>query len=215
MKTIPMVAKLGDQRIPVGTCNSAQARILVRDELASWEDGKLLLIIRKAHLELMESNDHLWSTPADKGMMSRNELHRRQAWFTQLVERSSKALVNTALNHGVVSETTVWSDTRSVWRTETSPDPVVYTSEQLEELGKDAYLFDEGPELPDITEKKAAVLWKSEPDVSQMFGSEPRMGYPVYYGKGEVAPDLEDQEATVIWTAPRPGVNIPDSEENP
>ncbi len=108
MKTVKMVAKIGDQCVSVGNCNSAQARILVRDDLAAWQDGQLMLFIRKAHLALntaptllcfqsqlmlfirkahlavLDANPHAWRCKEDDHNVSEAEMDRRRTWFISL-----------------------------------------------------------------------------------------------------------------------------------
>lgn len=92
MNTIKMVAKLGDHVIPVGNCSSAQARILVRDDLAAWQDGTLVLFVRKAHAALLDGNDHLWTFNGDDKNTSQAELDRRKGWFLSFMPKAVAAL---------------------------------------------------------------------------------------------------------------------------
>lgn len=94
MKTIKMVAKVGDQQVPVGTCKSAQARILVRDDLAAWQDGELILFIRRAHLALLESNRVAWRCKADDHNVSEAEINRRKAWFISFMPLAATTFAN-------------------------------------------------------------------------------------------------------------------------
>jgi hypothetical protein len=94
MKDIKMVAKLGDQVMPVGTCNQAQARILVRDDLAAWQDGTIMLFIRKAHLALLDSNPGTWRCKKDDDNVSEAEIDRRKAWFIQFMPIATIALTH-------------------------------------------------------------------------------------------------------------------------
>ncbi len=50
-KTVKMIADLGTGApINAGHCHPSQARILVKKDLAQWQDGKLLLRLRPVHL---------------------------------------------------------------------------------------------------------------------------------------------------------------------
>lgn len=93
MKTVKMVAKLGDQLIPVGSCNSAQARILVRDDVAHWQDGLLVLFVRQVHLAILDNNPELWSLPGDTELgIGQAEIDRRRAWFIQFMPKVTALL---------------------------------------------------------------------------------------------------------------------------
>ena len=89
MNSIKMIAKLGDQQFPVGNCNSAQARILVRDGVAVWQDGSLLLFVRQAHVALLEFNPNALRGPKDDLNVSDAELERRLAWFKSFLPKAA------------------------------------------------------------------------------------------------------------------------------
>lgn len=104
MKTIKMVAKVGDQQVPVGTCNSAQARILVRDDLAAWQDGELILFIRKAHAALLEVNPDVWRYHGDNYNVSDAEVARRKAWFLSFMPLAVEVFTNRAAQKQEIEE---------------------------------------------------------------------------------------------------------------
>lgn len=91
-KTIEMIALIGGQEFPAGKCSPAQARILVKKELASWRDGKLIMLVRQAHADLLDSNEHVWKGPLDDNNVSGAEMDRRQAWFRALLPKVNKTL---------------------------------------------------------------------------------------------------------------------------
>jgi len=93
MKTVQMVARVGDEEIPVGTCHPAQARVLIKRQLAAWQDNKLLLSIRPVFQRLLDTNKHAWEGPADDNNVSPAELRRREAWFASFVGKAARALV--------------------------------------------------------------------------------------------------------------------------
>ena len=50
-KRVKMITRMGGQDVPLGECHPGQARVLVREEMAAWQDGKLLLVLRPWDLE--------------------------------------------------------------------------------------------------------------------------------------------------------------------
>ena len=93
-KKVKMVAKVGDQVVPCGECHPGQARVLVKEELAAWNDGKLLLIVRPALAEVIDANSS-WKGPLDDGNVSDREMLRRKAWFATMVPRAAIAIADT------------------------------------------------------------------------------------------------------------------------
>jgi hypothetical protein len=139
MKTIKMIAKIGDQKVPVGTCNSAQARILVRDDLAAWQDGDLILFIRQAHLALLDSNPGVWRYKDDDHNVSQAEMDRRKAWFMEFMPKAVNAA--TATPRGsihYVPHTMTWSKVNPVGRKVHDPS---LASEEPDEMGKEILLY--------------------------------------------------------------------------
>jgi len=90
-----MIVHIGDNVVPIGQTSPAQARILVKKELASWKDGSLLLLLRPAFAELVVSNEHLMKGPFDDENTSKAELDRRLQWFKQLMVKGADALAAT------------------------------------------------------------------------------------------------------------------------
>lgn len=91
-KAIKMVTNLAGTEIPVGDCHPGQARVLVKQDLAAWQDGKLLLLLRPAFLELLSSNEDAWKGPLDDANVSGAERDRRMAWFKQFIRLGAEAL---------------------------------------------------------------------------------------------------------------------------
>jgi len=94
-KSVKMFTRLAGTDIPIGQCHPAEARVLVKKDLAAWQDGNLQVILRPAFVDLLDSNEHAWKGPLDDGNVSQAELDRRMAWFKQFVELGVQAL------HGV------------------------------------------------------------------------------------------------------------------
>ena len=93
MKHVRLKFKLGDKVLPLGTCHPAQARIMVQKELASWDDGELLLILRPAHSDFLDHDqEHLIHGPVFDPNVSKAELDRRLIWLKWFLEQSTKAL---------------------------------------------------------------------------------------------------------------------------
>ena len=91
MKNIKMVAKLGDQQIPMGVCSPAQARILVKEDLAAWQDGSIILFVRNAHASLLANNPDAWVCESDDRNVSKAEIDRRKTWFNSLMPKAVTA----------------------------------------------------------------------------------------------------------------------------
>lgn len=91
MKTVKLVTRVGDEILSIGKCHPAEARRLVAQELAVWENGTLRLILRSIHLDMLVQNGHLWTTPQDKGIGD-TELQRRRDWFVGFLRVVTPAL---------------------------------------------------------------------------------------------------------------------------
>ena len=137
MKTHKMFAKLGDQLIPVGSCNSAQARILVRDNVAVWQEGDLVLFVRQAHIAILDNNPDLWSLPMDEeNGVGQREIDRRRQWFTQFMPKwvnlivSPKVIIWDKVPHVLTSDCIQYK-TRTV-----ISDPAL-ASDQPDEMGQE------------------------------------------------------------------------------
>ncbi len=175
MKTIKMVAKLGDQKIPVGTCNSAQARILVRDDLAAWQDGELILFIRNAHLALLDSNPGVWHSKSDDANVSQAELDRRKAWFLGFIPKAVATATTPARDpYRFIPYTMTWDKVNPIGRIVVDPalvsvDPVFSTARPTP-----AHRVVFNPEMaskdPDEMGSELIAAWKSQHpvDTSEM-----------------------------------------------
>jgi len=86
-----MYAQAGDERLYVGHCHPGGARKLVKKELASWDNGDLILILQPVYLKFMEQD--FWTGERDHEI-SRAELDRRRHWFKNLVSRGAQALLS-------------------------------------------------------------------------------------------------------------------------
>jgi len=92
--SVSMFTKVGDEEIQLGHCHPAQARKLVKEELASWVDGRIFLILRPIYLDVMQVNS-AWKGPLDDdSQMSDGELKRRRAWFKSLIPVLADAVAN-------------------------------------------------------------------------------------------------------------------------
>ena len=96
MKKVQMVAKIGDETLPLGTCHPATARKFVKHEYAAWDDGKLLLLVRPSFIKLLDTSGHGWKGPLDDGNVSDAEMLRRRAWFKSLLPKAVEASANAA-----------------------------------------------------------------------------------------------------------------------
>lgn len=56
MKTVKMITLAGDERLHVGACYPATARRLVKQELASWDNGELLIHLKPIYSKFMEQS---------------------------------------------------------------------------------------------------------------------------------------------------------------
>jgi hypothetical protein len=83
-KSIKMIADVGgSEPIDAGHCHPSQARILVKKQLASWQDGKLLVQIRPTHL--MVANNTINRKDGDPNV-SKAEVERRTEWFQSIIQ---------------------------------------------------------------------------------------------------------------------------------
>ena len=93
MEKVKMVTQVAGEEVFVGECHPARARVLVKKQIASWLDGKVLLHVLNVHDKLLASNPDAWHGPLDDGNVSKQEMERRTAWFRSFMEKSSRALV--------------------------------------------------------------------------------------------------------------------------
>lgn len=89
---IKMVARIAGEEVYVGECNSARARILVKQNYASWHEGKILLHILNVHDTLLATNPILGQGPLDDENVSKQEIERRMAWFRSVLQKTSVML---------------------------------------------------------------------------------------------------------------------------
>jgi hypothetical protein len=88
-----MTFKLGDAVLEIGKCHEAQARILVSKELATWEDGKIRVILRKAQTDaFFNNNPNLLRDPVLDKNISEPELERRLDWFKNVILKTTLAV---------------------------------------------------------------------------------------------------------------------------
>jgi hypothetical protein len=182
-----MFSRIADQKVPIGTCNPAQARILVKQELASWVDGELQLLLRPVFLDVIQTNEHLMRGPFDDQNTSQAELDRRLQWFKMVMLRGSQALAGC----GQPAERL---------------GPRI--QKQLQESWKTATLY-AGPEL---TEEEAQEFFPvEEPGSSKLeYGSEEYWKLTVLW----LEPGFYLDEGRIQWdlnyvpskTTPEPGV---------
>lgn len=214
MKSVKMIAKIGDQQISVGTCNPAQARILVRDGLAAWQDGSLILHIRPVHLNLLASNPNLWRCKDDNDNTSQGELDRRKAWFLQFLPLAAEALtkgksVMGDLEHIQTATRYLMSLSNRMWqfwdKAEAVDDPLDPYYLEGEEPSLNLATWPEKPKSrfsnedpsPWTEVEALASMWPCDVDVACIFGRVPERIYPTYI---MVQPEEEDQDAKVIET---------------
>ncbi len=55
-KTIAMFTKVGEQEVSVGSCHPAQARVLVSDEFAMRQEGRLQIIMRPIWMDIASTH---------------------------------------------------------------------------------------------------------------------------------------------------------------
>lgn len=167
--SVSMFTKVGEEEVQLGHCHPAQARKLVKEELAAWQDGKLQLILRPIYINVMNANGSAWSGPLDDpGQMSDGEMKRRRAWFKSVVP-----VLATAVTESRSKETRL-----------------PFTQEQLAEMEKRAADFEaemrESREREDALREmqKAANLAIPDEEVAQFFTDRPLP---------------EDADLQVIW----------------
>jgi hypothetical protein len=164
MEMVKMVASVAGEEVFVGECHPARARVLVKKQLASWKDGKILLHILNVHDKLLENNPELAHGPLDDGNVSKLEMERRLAWFRSFMEKSSKALARLARPLPSLEEAQAWAsrprDLEDYQRLDPEPEPL--TDEEVV-----AYFTDVPAEEADV---ELRDLWLIDPDVGSVFG---------------------------------------------
>jgi oxalate decarboxylase/phosphoglucose isomerase-like protein (cupin superfamily) len=132
--TVSMFTKVGDEEVQLGHCHPAQARKLVKEELAAWQDGKLQLILRPVYADVMSANGSAWNGPLDDpGQMSDGEMKRRRAWFKQLIPKLANAVAESC----------------------SKESRLPFTQEQLAEMAKRDADFE--AEMREVRERDAAA----------------------------------------------------------
>ena len=92
---VSMYYRFGEDNLPLGKCNPATARVLVKKELATWEDGNLKVILRPAHSEILDRDPYqLIRRAEDDQNVSKAELDRRLDWFKQFIRKATMALAS-------------------------------------------------------------------------------------------------------------------------
>ncbi|MEI6297333.1 MAG: hypothetical protein WCO84_06895, partial [bacterium] len=87
-----MIFKIGDEVLSIGKCHPSQARILVKKDLATWEDGNIKVILRNAQAEAFEHNqDNFLHGPSDNKDVSMGEMDRRLDWFKNVILKTTLA----------------------------------------------------------------------------------------------------------------------------
>ena len=104
METVKMVTRVAGEEVFVGECHPARARVLVKKQLASWVDGKVLLHVLNVHDKLLASNPEAARGPLDDNNVSKQEMERRLAWFRAFMEKSSRALIAGSVELPTVEE---------------------------------------------------------------------------------------------------------------
>ena len=108
MEVIKMIASVAGEEVFVGECHPARARVLVKKQLASWKDGKILLHVLSVHDKMLESNPHAAHGPLDDKNVSKAELERRLAWFRSFMEKSTQVLAKGNVALPTLEEVAAW-----------------------------------------------------------------------------------------------------------
>lgn len=109
MEVVKMIALVAGEEVFMGECHPARARVLVKKELASWKDGKLLLHVLSVHDKILANNPEAIYGPQDKGGVSKAELERRLAWFRSFMTTSTKVLAQMARPLPSLEEALRWA----------------------------------------------------------------------------------------------------------
>lgn len=185
---VSMFYRFGEENLPLGKCHPSQARILVRKELATWEDGNLKVILRPAHSEILDRDPYqLIRRAEDDQNVSKAELDRRLDWFKQFARKATMALGELGRPGQDISQEAVEEGKRrfETIRELATTEAVTYKKFTLipktmniaeamdfflDEKGGDLVEADLDLEaLPENTEKELPSLWDTSPDVSEVF----------------------------------------------
>lgn len=110
MEVVKMVASVAGEEVFVGECHPARARVLVKKQLASWKDGKILLHVLQVHDKLLAANPEAARGPLDDENVSKQEMERRLAWFRSFMDKSARVLVRGHRPLPSKEETAAWKE---------------------------------------------------------------------------------------------------------
>ena len=194
--SVPMIVHIDHKPVPVGYANPAQARILVKKELATWQDGSLLILLRPAFRDLLSSNGpHLMKGPFDDENTSLAELDRRLMWFKHFVGYGALALATPGLPSIPVPEQMAEASVKmDTWMemTRKAQEQMEADPEQMQDLD----LWFEDPKFPILPTLNDAPLDNDPaPDVTTVFGRLPRP----YVGPGLTSEPLEEQDPKEVY----------------
>lgn len=175
---IKMITSIAGEEIFVGDCHPARARILVKKELASWKDGKLLLHVLGVHDALLKGNPDVARGPLDDENVSKQEMERRLAWFRSLMVKSSKVFAQMARPLPSLEEAEAWEELQAtsllgaeVVATPPAPgEPLSW--EEARPYYEDTVLEDIIFEMRDLWERPH-VDWLQGGPTLQVVGSDP------------------------------------------
>lgn len=88
LELIKMFAHVPGEKMFIGECHPTRASVLVEKDLASWEDGNLLLHILDAHNTILKNNPGAIQGPLDDGYG--RDLECRRAWFQSSITKANK-----------------------------------------------------------------------------------------------------------------------------
>ena len=178
---IKMVTSIAGEEVFVGDCHPARARILVKKELASWKDGKLLLHILGVHDALLKGNPDVARGPLDDENVSKQEMERRLAWFRSFLVKSSKVFAKMAQSLPSLEEAEEWVDAQALrpeedWTLLLQQPPLTeggpLTEEEARAYYEDTALEDTTFEMRDLWERAPEVIWLSGGPTLQVFGGD-------------------------------------------
>lgn len=171
---VQMIICVGDQEFSLGECHPAQARVLVRNEAASWRDGKLLIIARPAWISIVESNN-AWRGPLDRDEVSPAEMDRRQAWFKDFMLQGITAVLSArdlTPRHLPVGRIHKRGD----------PRPEEYVDEDFPEEEVAGWFTNTEAEIEAAALETLAASWEEQEDPSRSLESI-RKSLPTLYGR--------------------------------
>lgn len=110
MEVVKMIASVAGEEVFMGECHPARARVLVKKQLASWKDGKLLLHILGVHDALLTNNPESARGPLDDENVSKQEMERRFAWFRNFMVKSTKVFAKMARSLPSLEDARAWAE---------------------------------------------------------------------------------------------------------